>query len=293
MSLFKKKKFASLKPERPKDIPPGVFDKCPQCSNILYVPDLKANQFVCKFCDHHFPIGVVQRFSFFLDEDTFEEHDADVTSLDPLKFNAAGRSYARKLEEARNRTNLKEAILTGSARLEGLPIEIAATDSGFIMGSMGSVVGEKIARAVEFAQGERIPLVIISGSGGGASMYEGILSLMQMAKVNASLKYFGDKGLPYISIITNPTMGGVAASFASVGDVVIAEPGARMGFTGPRIVAQITKKEIPEGFQSAEFQMEHGFVDMIVQRKDLRPTVARILRHLWSASDSSSSFSSS
>jgi len=254
---------------------------------------LEANQYVCKFCDHHFPISVQKRFTFFLDEGSFTEHDSDLTSLDPLKFEAAGRSYTKKLEEARKQTGLKEAAVSGFARVEGIPIEVAATDSSFIMGSMGSVVGEKISRAAEYAGEKRIPLVTISGSGGGASMYEGILSLMQMPKVNASLKRLSDKGLPFISVITHPTMGGVAASFASVGDVVISEPGAKMGFTGPRVVAQITKEEIPEGFQSAEFQMEHGFIDMIVQRKDLPSTVARILRHLWRPNNHPSSSSAS
>ncbi|MCX7806447.1 MAG: acetyl-CoA carboxylase, carboxyltransferase subunit beta [Planctomycetota bacterium] len=262
---------------QPKNVQPeGQFTKCPGCAEMLFVKDLEKQLNVCRHCGHHLYMGAWKRIRAFLDEDGVEELFGELETCDPLEFRAA-RSYKERLEECQARTGMKEAAVIVRGRLKGIPLIVGVTDADFLMGSMGSVVGEKITRAFETAAGDKLPVVIFSGSGGGARMDEGILSLMQMAKTSAAVAHFGRTGLPYISYITNPTLGGVSASFAFLGDIIVAEPGALVGFTGPRVIKQTMRTELPKGFQTAEFMCEHGQIDMIVHRKDMRDTIARIL----------------
>ncbi|HID21728.1 MAG TPA: acetyl-CoA carboxylase, carboxyltransferase subunit beta, partial [Planctomycetaceae bacterium] len=225
---------------------------------------------------HHFYVSAQTRIAQLLDEDSFEEWFADLTPSDPLQF-VDKKPYKDRLKAEQKKTGLREACITGRGYLRGRPLVIGVTDSAFIMGSMGSVVGEKLTRAIEAATEKRLPLVIVSGSGGGARMHEGILSLMQMGKVSAALARFHEAGGLFISVLTNPTMGGVAASFASLGDVILAEPRALIGFAGPRVVQATVKTPLPEGFQTSEFLLEHGFIDRIVHRHHLRSEIARII----------------
>jgi acetyl-CoA carboxylase carboxyl transferase subunit beta len=227
-------------------------------------------------CDYHFYVPARKRIEQLLDQDSFEEWYADLASLDPLGF-ADRRPYPERLREEQARTGLKEACIVGRGYLRGRPLVCGITDSAFIMGSMGSVVGEKLTRAIEQATRLKLPLVIVSGSGGGARMHEGILSLMQMGKVCAALARFDEAGGLFVSVLTNPTMGGVAASFASLGDLVFAEPKALVGFAGPRVVQATVKAELPEGFQTSEFMLAHGFIDRIVSRPQLRTEIARVI----------------
>ncbi len=231
---------------------------------------------VCHKCNYHFRIGVWQRKEYFLDPDLFIEYDKDMESVDPLEFKGP-KSYKDKLAGDAKITGLKEAVITGEGKIGGYEVVVAMTDSNFIMGSMGSVVGEKVSRAIEKAIQKRVPFITISGSGGGARMYEGILSLMQMAKTSAAIAKLNEAKLLYLSILTDPTMGGVTASFVSLGDIIIAEPKALIGFAGPRVIEQTIRQKLPPGFQRSEFLLEHGLLDLIVSRKDLRPTVIKIL----------------
>lgn len=232
MALFGKKKFTVVNVKK-RNIPEGVWTKCPSCTQPMYAKALADNLHVCPKCDHHFPLSAHERIRLLLDENSFEEWDADLESLDPLGFRGP-KTYIQKLTEDKNKTQLKDAAVSGAGRIEGLPVAFAVTDSRFIMGSMGSVVGEKISRAVERATARRWPVIIVSGSGGGARMYEGALSLMQMIKTCAALARHHRAGLLYVSVLTDPTMAGIMASFAGVGDIIIAEPKALIGFTGPR-----------------------------------------------------------
>jgi acetyl-CoA carboxylase carboxyl transferase subunit beta len=231
---------------------------------------------LCPECHHHFYVSARNRIRQMLDTDSFEEWFADLAPADPLGF-ADKKPYADRLVEEQQKTGLREACLVGRGYMRGRPLVFGITDSAFIMGSMGSVVGEKLTRAVEEATRLRLPLLIVSGSGGGARMHEGIYSLMQMGKVSAALARYHDAGGLFVSVLTNPTMGGVAASFASLGDVILAEPEALIGFAGPRVVKATVKRALPEGFQTSEFLLEHGFVDRIVARPELRSEVARII----------------
>jgi acetyl-CoA carboxylase carboxyl transferase subunit beta len=231
---------------------------------------------VCPECDHHFYVSSQTRIAQLLDEDSFEEWFANLSPCDPLQF-ADKKPYRDRLIEEQAKTGLKEAAIVGRGYMRGRPLVFGTTDSAFIMGSMGSVVGEKLTRAIENATKRKLPLVIVSGSGGGARMHEGIFSLMQMGKVSAALARFHEVGGLFISVLTNPTMGGVAASFASLGDIVIAEPKALVGFAGPRVVQATVKIELPEGFQTSEFLLAHGFVDRIIHRANLRSELARII----------------
>lgn len=276
MALFRKAKVNIGKFARKKIIPDGLWTKCVDCSEIVYNKALKSNHKVCPKCNYHFALSAPERIELMLDENTFQEYDSQMQSLDPLNFQGV-KSYKEKLAADAKATGLKEAAVTGEGKLDGKEIVIGITDSRFIMGSMGSVVGEKITRSVEEATKRHLPLVIVSGSGGGARMYEGMLSLMQMAKTSAAIARHHDAGFPYVSILTNPTMAGVMASFASLGDVVIAEPKALIGFTGPRVIEQTIKQQLPEGFQRSEFLLKHGLIDSIVERKDMKETVGRIL----------------
>ena len=261
---------------RKRGVPEGVWMKCPGCGATVYRKQIEENRNVCVECDHHFVIGAQERVRQLLDTDTFEEWFEDLAPTDPLGF-ADRKPYAERLAAEQKRTGMKDACVVGRGYMRGRPLVLGITDSSFIMGSMGSVVGEKLTRAVEEATERSLPLVVISGSGGGARMHEGILSLMQMAKVSAALSRYHEKGGLFISVMTNPTMGGVAASFASLGDVVIAEPKALIGFAGPRVVQATCKIELPDGFQTSEFLLEHGFVDRIVHRAELRSEIARII----------------
>jgi acetyl-CoA carboxylase carboxyl transferase subunit beta len=272
--------FFSRKPgmfggSRKKDIPGGLWTKCPDCGEILYNKKLEENLGVCPKCEHHFRLGAYDRVNQIIDKGTFREFQKNMQSRDPLKFKGP-RDYPVKLKRDQKITGLKEAAVVGSGKINGKSVALGVTDSRFIMGSMGSVVGEKIARLIEYAGEEKIPVIIISGSGGGARMYEGMLSLMQMAKTSAALQRFQGKGGLFISVLTNPTMAGIMASFASLGDFIIAEPKSLIGFTGPRVIQQTIKQELPAGFQSSEFLLNHGLIDMIVSRHELRNSLFKL-----------------
>ena len=257
-------------------VPEGLWKRCPGCQATIFRKEAEKRLGVCPECDYHWYVPARQRVAQVLDEGTFEEWDADLESTDPLHF-VDKIPYAQRLEEEQQRTGLREAAVVGTGMIRGRRVAFGVTDSAFIMGSMGSVVGEKLTRTVERATAEQWPLIIVSGSGGGARMHEGILSLMQMAKVSAALARLDTAGGPFISVLTNPTMGGVAASFASLGDVVFAEPRALIGFAGPRTIKATIRIELPKGFQTSEFLLEHGFIDRIVRRQDLQSEIARTI----------------
>ena len=278
MALFGKPKYTIVR-LRKKDIPDGLWTKCEECGEVLYNKTLEENLKVCPKCNYHFILGGYERINTLMDKGTFQEYDKDMQSSDPLDFKGP-KTYKEKLAADQISTGLKEAAITGEGLLDHKKLIIAVTDSRFIMGSMGSVVGEKITRAVEAATKHKLPIVIVSGSGGGARMYEGMFSLMQMSKTCAALSYHHRANLPFISVLTDPTMAGVMASFAGVGDVIMAEPKALNGFTGPRVIEQTIRQKLPAGFQRSEFLLEHGLIDMIVQRKNLKPTLSQLLDYL-------------
>ncbi len=260
--------------KRPKrGVPEGLWKRCPGCQATIFRKEAEKRLGVCPECGYHWYVPARQRVAQILDEGTFEEWDTDLESADPLHF----VDYPKKIEAEQKRTGLREAAVVGTGMIRGRRVAFGVTDSAFIMGSMGSVVGEKLTRLIERATTEQLPLIIVSGSGGGARMHEGILSLMQMAKVSAALARFDSAGGLFISVLTNPTMGGVAASFASLGDVVFAEPKALIGFAGPRTIKATIRIELPKGFQTSEFLLEHGFVDRIVHRQDLQSELARTI----------------
>ena len=263
--------------KRPKrGVPEGLWKRCPGCQQTIFRKEAEKRLGVCPECDYHWYVSAQERIRQVLDEGTFEEWDADLQSIDPLGF-VDKIPYPQRLEEEQQRTGLKEAAVVGTGMIRARRVAFGVTDSSFIMGSMGSVVGEKLTRTIERATQQQLPLIIISGSGGGARMHEGILSLMQMAKVSAALARFDRSGGLFISVLTNPTMGGVAASFASLGDVIFAEPRALIGFAGPRTIKATIRIELPKGFQTSEFLLEHGFIDRIVRRKDLKSEMARTI----------------
>lgn len=261
---------------RKRPVPDGVWVKCPGCSATIYRKEAERLQNVCPKCQYHFYVTAIERMGQVLDEGTFEQWDEHLRPTDPLHFTDKKR-YADRLVEEQARTGLSDAALTGCGMIRARRVAIGVTDSAFIMGSMGSVVGERLTRLAERATAQNLPLIIISGSGGGARMHEGILSLMQMAKVSAALSRYHAAGGLYISVLTNPTMGGVAASFASLGDLVFAEPKALIGFAGPRTIKATIKIELPEGFQTSEFLLEHGYIDRIVERSRLKNEIARAI----------------
>jgi len=254
-------------------MPDGLWTKCLKCNEILFNRDLEKNLKVCPKCGYHFRLSAQERLASLIDPGSFIEYDAALVSVDPLGF----PEYPAKLERDRAKTGLLEAAITGEGTIEGLQTVIGITDSGFLMGSMGSAVGEKIARAMEAAAEKRLPIITICGSGGGARMHEGLLSLMQMAKTTAAASRLQQAGVLFISILTDPSMAGVLASWASVGDIIIAEPGAMIGFTGQRVSKQAQVIKLPPDFQLAEFQLAHGMVDMVVQRNDLKSTLVRLI----------------
>jgi acetyl-CoA carboxylase carboxyl transferase subunit beta len=277
MALFNKPKYTLVKVKK-KEIPEGVWTKCPDCEQPAYTKELKNNLNVCPNCNHHFDLTAPERIDLLIDKGTFKEMDADVTSVDPLGF-AGPNTYKEKLESDRKRTGLTDAVITGEGKLDGQNAGIAVTDSRFIMGSMGSVVGERITRMVEISTKNGWPVIIVSGSGGGARMYEGALSLMQMAKTCSALSRHHQAGLLYISVLTNPTMAGIMASFAGIGDIIVAEPKALIGFTGPRVIEQTIRQKLPMGFQRSEFLLAHGLIDKIVKRQDLKNVLSQLIQY--------------
>lgn len=266
----------AAKPREKRGVPSGLWMRCADCGETIFGKDVQRQMNVCPVCGHHMYLSAQDRIKYMLDEGTFEEWDGNLQAADPLEF-ADSKTYADRLVSERKRTGLRDAVLTGTGMIRARRVAFGVTDSAFIMGSMGAVVGERLTRLIERATEQRLPLIIISGSGGGARMHEGILSLMQMAKVSAALaRYDSAKGL-FISVLTNPTMGGVAASFASLGDLVFAEPKALIGFAGPRTIKATIRVELPEGFQTSEFLLQHGYIDRIVKRADLKTEIARAI----------------
>ncbi len=281
MAAWFRREKAPLKSDDRRDVPSDVFDKCPGCGEILYTERLQQNLGVCPDCGHHMRIGATRYISILFDEGTFEETEAGMSSGDPLLFSDL-KPYSQRLVAAEKKVGRSSAVITGSGQIGGTNVAIAVMDFSFIGGSMGSVVGEKIARAGRLSLERKMPLIILSASG-GARMQEGIFSLMQMAKTSGVLARLDEAGLPFISILTDPTTGGVTASYAMLGDVNLAEPGALIGFAGPRVIEETIRQELPDGFQRAEFLLEHGMVDQVVDRRKLRQTVSRILRHMLGA----------
>jgi len=260
-----------------KDIPEGLWLRCPGCEEMVFRKTVEENLHVCPECNYHFRVGARERIGLLADTDSFEEYLPNLMSPDPLDFSDR-KSYIERLADAQRQTRLYDAAVVGRAYIKGRPLVLGAMDAGFIMGSMGSVVGEKITCAAEKATELGLPLVICCASG-GARMMEGILSLAQMTKTSAAMARFSQAGGLYIAVMTHPTTAGVLASFGSLGDIILAEPGAMIGFTGPRVIKQTMKQDLPDGFQTAEFMLEHGFVDGIVERKNLRSDVAAVMDH--------------
>ena len=270
----RRQKLLSLKALRGSSPAPAHTEEtCPACSKAALRRELVANRYVCPLCGYHYPVGAYYRLSLVLDKGTFRELDEDLISNDPLSF----PGYGEKLDSARRRTGMNEGVVTAAGRMGGQRVAVGAIDSRFLMGSMSAALGEKVTRLVEYAEKYKLPLILFSASG-GARMQEGILSLMQMAKTAAALERFSQKGGLYISVFTHPTTGGVTASFASLGDILLAEPGALIGFAGPRVIEQTIGEKLPEGFQSAEYLLEHGFLDAIVPRPRLRETLLHLLK---------------
>jgi acetyl-CoA carboxylase carboxyl transferase subunit beta len=280
MAWFKKTRtpIVSSPVEKPSRVPEGLMVKCPGCAQVLYNKDLEQNLHVCTKCAHHFRIGAADRLAVLFDRGQYTEHFADLSSNDPLQFTDT-KPYRERLETTKSATGLTDAVIVATGHLEGMPVVAAAMEYAFIGGSMGVVVGEKITRAIEMALERREPAIVISCSG-GARMMEGALSLMQMAKVSAALARLDRARLPYISVLTDPTTGGVTASFAMLGDLNIAEPRALIGFAGPRVIEQTIRQKLPEGFQRSEFLLEHGMLDLVVDRRDMKTTIARALRFM-------------
>ena len=275
--LPKKPKPSGSKSKK-RDIPEGLWTKCPKCSTMVYDKELDENLKVCPKCGHHFPVSSRERLHSLVETCSFEEMDPDMTSVDMLNFNGVA-SYKAKLEEYQKSTTLKDAVLTGICKIGPHRAALGVMDFGFLGGSMGSVVGEKLTRLIERATEKELPVIIISTSG-GARMYEGMFSLMQMAKTSAALAYHAQHRLPYISVLTHPTTAGVMASYASLGDLILAEPGAMIGFAGPRVIKDTTQAELPPGFQTAEFLLDHGLIDAIVPRKEIKPRLIEYLDYL-------------
>jgi len=264
---------------RKMEIPDGLWQRCDSCHEILYRKTLEKNFFICPRCNYHFRISSHQYIELLIDQGKIEEFDSDMIPTNPLGF----PNYETRIKETQAKTSLKEGFIYGKGKIIEKDVVLGVMDFNFIGGSMGSVVGEKVAQSIRLARKDKIPLIIISTSG-GARMQEGIFSLMQMAKTSAELALLSQAKVPYISIVTNPTFAGVMASYASLGDIIIAEPGAILGFTGPRVIAQTIGEKLPEGFQSSDFLLKHGFVDMVISRKDLKDTISKILDIIWAKS---------
>jgi acetyl-CoA carboxylase carboxyl transferase subunit beta len=275
MAFEKIKKFMSRK----KQIPGDLWMKCPDCGAMIFKKEVEDRKKVCTQCEYHFTISPAERVDLLLDPGTFTELWPELQSVDALKFDG-DVSYKKKLASAQKETGQKDACLVGTGKVDGKEIVFGLTDSRFMMGSMGSVVGEKVTRAFELGTEKKLPVVFVSGSGGGARMFEGCLSLMQMAKTSAAIARHNDAGGLFISVLTNPTMGGVMASFAALGDIMIAEPKALIGFAGPRVIEQTIKQALPKGFQTSEFLLDRGFIDMVVDRRGLKKEIGRLLGYL-------------
>lgn len=278
MAWFRRSKASIETSVQRKDAPDGMWTKCDGCGEIIHRKQLEQQMYTCVKCNYHFRIGSKEYIALLTDEGTFRELDRKMRSVDPLSFTDT-KSYRDRVKDTIRKTGLNDAVRTGTGKINGVPSVVGVMDFGFIGGSMGSVVGEKIARAIGKAIKSKTPLIIVSSSG-GARMMEGALSLMQLAKTSAKLAQLSDAGIPYISVMTDPTTGGVTASFAMLGDIHIAEPGALIGFAGPRVIKQTIGKDLPPGFQRSEFQLEHGFVDLVVHRKDMKETVAKLLSYM-------------
>lgn len=268
----KKKKYVTVQDSKQNDVPEGIMTKCPNCKKIMYTKELTENLNVCFNCDHHIPLSAHSRIEAISDEGSFIEFDKGMTSANPLNF----PGYEEKVEKDQAKTGLNEAVVTGTAKINGIEFGIGVMDSRFRMGSMGSVVGEKICRVVDYCTEHRLPFVLFTASG-GARMQEGIISLMQMAKTSVSLEKHSEAGLLFISYMTHPTTGGVSASFASVGDINLAEPKALIGFAGRRVIEQTINEKLPDDFQTAEFLLEHGQLDKVVHRSEMKQTLAQLL----------------
>jgi acetyl-CoA carboxylase carboxyl transferase subunit beta len=277
-TFVKKPKIASAAKSRKRDIPEGLWTKCPKCETMVFDKELDENLKVCPKCHFHFPIGARERIHSLVETCTFEEINADMTSVDVLGFTGVG-TYTSKLVAYQKSTTLKDAVLTGFAKIGSHGVGLGVMDFSFLGGSMGSVVGEKLTRLIERATEKNLPVIIISTSG-GARMYEGMFSLMQMAKTSAALAYHAKVRLPYISVLTHPTTAGVMASYASLGDLILAEPGAMIGFAGPRVIKDTTQAELPPGFQTAEFLLDHGLIDAIVPRQEMKEQLGEYLDYL-------------
>jgi acetyl-CoA carboxylase carboxyl transferase subunit beta len=275
MAIFKRPMLKM--PSGKRDMPVGLWQKCPGCEEVVHEIELAQNQRVCPRCDYHFSWTAKERLEHLLDPGSFVEMDANLRSIDTLRFQGMA-SYEDRLRKYKESTGLTDAVLSGHGKIEEITVAIAVMDFSFLAATMGSVVGERITRMIEWGTANRAPVIIISASG-GARMYEGMLSLMQMAKTSGALARHACEHLPYISVLTNPTTAGVMASFASLGDVIVAEPRAMVGFAGPRVIKETTHQDLPEGFQTAEFLEEHGLIDFIVHRKKMRTQIAQLLRY--------------
>lgn len=283
-TFLRKPKMGTNRPKK-RVIPEGLWTKCPKCASMIYDKELEENLKVCSKCDHHFPLPALSRIEALINRNTkFAQMDAEMTSVDVLKFTGVA-AYTSKLSQYQNSTGLNDAVITGLGRIGNHQVGLGVMDFRFLGGSMGSVVGEKLARVIEAATAKKLPVIIISTSG-GARMYEGMFSLMQMAKTCGALAYHAKKRLPYISILTHPTTAGVMASYASVGDLILAEPGAMIGFAGPRVIKDTTQAELPPGFQTAEFLRDHGLIDSIVPRREMRDRLIKYLDYLTAAAKS-------
>jgi acetyl-CoA carboxylase carboxyl transferase subunit beta len=278
MSWFRRSKENIASETQKKDIPEGMWTKCESCGEIIHKKELEQNLFTCVKCNAHFRIGSKEYIEYLLDANSFKEYDRKMRSSDPLKFVDTKR-YRDRIPEAIKKTRLYDAVRWGTGTMDKRPVVLSAMDFSFIGGSMGSVVGEKIGRAIDKAWKTKTPLIVVAASG-GARMMEGALSLMQLAKTSVKLSRLADASIPYISVLTDPTTGGVTASYAMLGDINIAEPGALIGFAGPRVIKQTIGKDLPPGFQRSEFLLEHGFVDLIVHRKELKQVISRLISFL-------------
>lgn len=274
MAIFRRPQYSTVRVKK-KDIPAGLWTKCPESGEIVYNKELEENWMVVPKSGYHFQLAARRRVDLLIDEGTFVEHDASLSSVDPLEF-VDNKPYADRIEAAQAKTGEKDAVVSGVGKMNGMPVSLAVMDFSFNGGSMGSVVGEKITRAIERATAGNMPVIVVCASG-GARMQEGILSLMQMAKTSAALARHSEAGLPYVSVLTNPTMAGVMASFASLGDVIIAEPKALIGFAGPRVIKETTQQDLPAGFQTSEFLLNRGLIDQIVPRLEMKNRLSTLL----------------
>jgi len=280
MAFFSKPKYSKVSVKSREGVAKGIWTKCPESGDMVFAKELKKNLMVVPSSDHHFPLSAPDRIQSLVDEGSFVEHDEKMRSADPLNFKGIA-SYQEKLEQNRQKTSLEDAVISGVGKMGGHLVSLAVMDFRFLGGSMGSVVGEKITRAIERGLDLNIPVIVVSASG-GARMYEGILSLMQMAKTSAALARLAQARIPFFSVLTNPTMAGVMASYASLGDVIIAEPKALIGFAGRRVIKETTRADLPEGFQTSEFLLDRGLIDQIVHRHDLRDRLISLIGHLSS-----------